>query len=473
MRLLVLIFCLTYLTGTAKNAQLTGCITNPVNDSIEIEWLNISSNDLEVATAFLDKKGCFKLSFEAPSQISKIILTHGNEMTSCYLAPGDSMHMTVNYKKFDETIQYFGKNAAYSNYLAAYFLKFNDSDNPAKNLNSYYQMAIRSLEPIAYLKTMDSIQLAQEVFIDDWKQKLPAEYFNYERNIIAFETARQKGMYFGLRGFFAKQNPKITVPEMPKDYENYLTELRWDKAYLSHEYAYQETAFQLANNIVKNTHPTTERTSPVYSLIMLKTIDSISKPTINERLSFYYLADLYEDNRSLQAEEAYQYFLKSSASDSLIGAITAMKVRAEMLQPGKKAPDFLVEDVDGKTRTLADYAGKIVVIDFWASWCGPCIAEFPHAPKVKEALPSDQFVFLYISIDESKDVWKKSAQKFVPDAEHLWSAGAFNSLVAKDYQVRGIPRYVVIDANGFLVTLEPPRPSSGKLPEYLLSLLKQ
>ena len=91
--------------------------------------------------------------------------------------------------------------------------------------------------------------------------------------------------------------------------------------------------------------------------------------------------------------------------------LLASAVRAEgTLQPfdsDKPSPDFSLSDIKGTTRTLADYRGKVVVVNFWASWCPPCIKEMPGMQRLHEKLADQPFVFLPVNVGEQKyRVWK-------------------------------------------------------------------
>ena len=71
-----------------------------------------------------------------------------------------------------------------------------------------------------------------------------------------------------------------------------------------------------------------------------------------------------------------------------------------------KAPDFTLRDINGKKHTLSDYEGKVVLLNFWATWCMPCQSEMPHIQKMKNELEEDGLVVLSVSIDEAKDISK-------------------------------------------------------------------
>jgi len=131
--------------------------------------------------------------------------------------------------------------------------------------------------------------------------------------------------------------------------------------------------------------------------------------------------------------------------------------------------------LDGKPFNFAKFKGKVVYVDFWASWCGPCRQEFPFSKKLHESLTDKQkknIVFLYISIDEDPENWKNAVDKLKLDnGEHGYSEGGWASEVTRKYQINSIPRYMIIDKNGNIVQPDAVRPSDPATLDILLKLI--
>ena len=79
--------------------------------------------------------------------------------------------------------------------------------------------------------------------------------------------------------------------------------------------------------------------------------------------------------------------------------------------PGDIAPDFSGRTLEGKLISLKDFKGKVVYVDIWASWCGPCVEEIPYAKKLHSAFQEDKVIFLNVSVDRSREAWKKKLVK--------------------------------------------------------------
>ena len=124
--------------------------------------------------------------------------------------------------------------------------------------------------------------------------------------------------------------------------------------------------------------------------------------------------------------------------------------------------------------SLSDFKGKVVVVDVWATWCGPCKAEIPHLKKLeKEFEGRDDIVFLGVSVDKAKDKdkWLKMIDEQQMAGIHLFADGF--SQIAESYQITGIPRFMVFDKQGNIVSTNAPRPSNPQLKTLLLNELKK
>jgi thiol-disulfide isomerase/thioredoxin len=116
--------------------------------------------------------------------------------------------------------------------------------------------------------------------------------------------------------------------------------------------------------------------------------------------------------------------------------------------PGVLATDFSLTDLDGNPFKLSDYRGRVVVIDFMATWCGPCRREMPHYGIIWEKY-GEKIVIMSIDIDpnESERTLRKFSQDF-PYATWIWARDTFN--LGQPYQVTAIPTTVIIDQDGYI-----------------------
>jgi len=120
---------------------------------------------------------------------------------------------------------------------------------------------------------------------------------------------------------------------------------------------------------------------------------------------------------------------------------------------------------------LSQYKGKVIYLDFWASWCGPCKREMPHSLKMQETFKDKDVAFVYISTDRNKDAWTAAIESLKITGEHYRVNKNVHTEMNKRFNVAYIPRYVLIDKEGNVVNATANRPSSAQSVKDIENLL--
>jgi peroxiredoxin len=118
---------------------------------------------------------------------------------------------------------------------------------------------------------------------------------------------------------------------------------------------------------------------------------------------------------------------------------------------GRPAPDINLETPDGKTMALSSLKGKYVLIDFWASWCGPCRRENPNVVKMYDKYKGKGFEIFGVSLDQSKDKWVKAIADDQLTWPHVSDLKGWGSSAAKLYNITSIPHTVLVDKDGKII----------------------
>ena len=125
--------------------------------------------------------------------------------------------------------------------------------------------------------------------------------------------------------------------------------------------------------------------------------------------------------------------------------------RAEITDPGKPALYFSLPDTVGNIVHLADFKNKVLLIDFWASWCPPCRAQNPDLIALYKTFHSKGFEIIGISLDDDKNAWQKAITKDGLNWPQLSDLRAFENAVAKQYNIGSIPQNIIVDQRGLIV----------------------
>lgn len=118
---------------------------------------------------------------------------------------------------------------------------------------------------------------------------------------------------------------------------------------------------------------------------------------------------------------------------------------------GGEAPDFSMNDRDGKPVKLSDFRGKLLLVDFWASWCGPCRRENPHVVELYHKYHAKGFDVLGVSLDKTKEPWLQAIEKDGLVWNHVSDLKGWGNEAAKLYGVSSIPHTVLVDKDGKII----------------------
>jgi peroxiredoxin len=166
----------------------------------------------------------------------------------------------------------------------------------------------------------------------------------------------------------------------------------------------------------------------------------------------YIISDFIAKDYPLSDVEQYYEKLTPRIKESHPGKLLKQKIELlHHINIGGAALDIDLPSPDGTLLKLSSLRGKYVLVDFWASWCGPCLAEAPNVKEIYEKYHDKGFEVYGVSLDSKKDPWIKAIAKHGLNWVHVSSLKGWDCPVAAQYNVTGIPKTFLLDPNGRII----------------------
>lgn len=219
--------------------------------------------------------------------------------------------------------------------------------------------------------------------------------------------------------------------------------------------------------------PEGERKFSDYLKAQMVTINKhFNSPELKEALTFGAIERQLLFSGVNGVNEYLTPFLKNAKNDFYKNKLEELYGKWAHLEKGKAAPNFTYPDLEQTLHSLSDYKGKYVYIDVWATWCGPCLAEQPALAKIEEEFKDNpNIVFMGVSTDANKQAWQNMVKDRGLKGVQLLAGRESQVGISKDYNISGIPRFILVDKAGNIIDANADRPSSGSLKAQLEELL--
>ncbi|MBL6877637.1 TlpA family protein disulfide reductase [Flavobacteriaceae bacterium] len=442
---------------------IQGNIVNPMGNTIQL----VGPGEMEDGTLNLnfqretnvDENGNFIDTLNLKSS-GYFFFIHGRERTQLFLEPGDNLTINLDSKQFDESITFSGEGSENNTFLKKRFL-FQEN-------NGVNVIEMSKLESKEYLNKVDSLKQWELNFLKE-NQNISNNFLNIEKKNSHYKFLQALERYPLYHEFYAKKeavyDESFMSPLKSIDYTNqddYILFPDFKNLVMS----YYQNIFNKSDNLKEDLRKLNLSKSTI-----------IKRDLVNQGV--YLLSagneknkDLYETLIDLAKE------FESTGIDSLtISKLTNKFNILRNLEKGMKSPVFNnYENFNGERTSLSDLKGKYVYIDVWATWCGPCIREIPSLKVIEKKYENKNIHFVSISIDERNrprynyEAWRKMIVEKELTGIQLFADNAFNSKFTKAYGIDSIPRFLLIDPDGNIVSGNAPRPSDPKLVELFNSL---
>ena len=170
-------------------------------------------------------------------------------------------------------------------------------------------------------------------------------------------------------------------------------------------------------------------------------------PAFREWMTVLKNAELLDQGLMLKDYRMYTDFSRQIRNKELRNSFQAKLQERAKLMEGRPAPDIPFKDIDGKEMRLSDFKGKVLYVDFWATWCGPCKMAMKMMKPMKEELIDKDIVYVFIAGENSPEAtWNN----MIPDihGEHYRLTNAQWAAICNKFEVRGVPTYLVLDREG-------------------------
>lgn len=417
----------------------------------------------ELASSQLTGGNRFAFAFTPEREGFYVIGQNGQSSVSnytFYFKPGDMLNVTVDPKGYTLT----GDNTPENKELAAW----HDFVEPLE-------------EKAVYFMTNSSTYVDFFPLLEEKLEQLSNYNTGYAGNpgfSEAFKSLRKYDILLYALSFV--QSPRSAHPQ-GEDFPDYyrlidLSDVTSSTDLLKYPYGMRIiSACQLVLPTIKADDFTEEQkkafTDRISSLSLI--LPQISNDTIKgETVLMAASSTLKTYEGFLDYEEKYGKYL---ITDNQKQRMKDVMLKVADNSKGQQAVNFKFPDITGKEIALSDLKGKIVYIDVWATWCVPCIKEIPALKSLEKEYRGKDIVFLSISVDASKDYekWKKYVNSNELEGVQLFAGDKASAGIMKPYKITGIPRFMLVDKAGKMVTDNAPRPSTSEIKPLLDALLKK
>ncbi|MGJ8734040.1 MAG: TlpA family protein disulfide reductase [Cellulophaga sp.] len=442
----------TIVSGKIINSDSKNIKINSFRTSIAIDTV---SKIERVVT--LDNQGMFVDTLEINNKREFLVNLSENKNFNFWINPGKDIHFNVDVNDVKNSLTFSGEEGIKNTYFinkkkiqnlhSEAIVKFGrkyDKDGFKKQQKFYND----------FLELLNTTTGLDSQFIEDEKKDL---YYNFVRG------------YF-YQALVAKIFSKGEKIEYPSNFEEIILSVNMED---SSEYKRSEIYDFLLRDYYQYKFSQKEKTNDI------ATVDYIQ--FLKETISNQYILDEVIMMGALtnltytEDMKGYNDVLMSTVSNTIYrDTISSIYNKLLTTYPGQPSPEFVdYRNIDGSKTSLKDFKGKYVYIDVWATWCGPCIKQFPFLKKIEEKYHNnDNIVFISLSVDTDRAY--KKWQDYVKGENlggiQIIADKALQSKFITDYQIKAIPRFILIDPEGKIVSANAPRPSDEKIINLFNSL---
>ncbi len=471
-------FTLLLMTITCTTIFCQGITTNLVkinaigstNQEVSLISYEMMGKSTILAKSNLDSTGNANLFFSLQGP-QFVTLKIGKKFTELYFTPNDTLSVDIDFKQTNLAFRFLGKNALYNQYL------YESNDIYEEMIKPKVGLELSKLKIEDFINRLDSISMRQEVFHRNFitQNKISKEImFLLESSIKLNIFSLKMNRYFAFYDPFI--HPNTTPPTRLLNLEK---QLLLDKKLLSSNmFSYMVCLGYYIFNTNSNSLVAANDTSRTnISERLLKTsFQNFNKDQYLPEIREFFLAkSIYESfarGKVASFELYYDLFVKQFPNSVYIESINQKLAQIIAIKKGTFAPDFSGTTSTGKTIFLHEFSDKIVFIDVWATWCGPCIKQFPNLIKLQNSFSgNEKIVFLNVSIDKDKKAWKSLLAKNKDlKGIHINMTEEQVESLRNSYQIYGVPSYILIN-RGKIENINTLSPSSEELRKQIETLL--
>ncbi|WP_316789362.1 TlpA disulfide reductase family protein [Pedobacter frigoris] len=454
---LLMLFLLALPGMAQQKTKISGKLLNCKDRQLELTPSTGNFKD----SIMINADGSFSYETDKIKSPFRANLTNRKQIQiQLFLAPGYDLQITADVSDYEtarSSIKYAGKGGANNHYW---------EKRPIDTLKRVPKDTVNWMKKdedtyIAYLKRTKSTSHIDQVFGPDntdpyrdyFKRSLQLDqkfgdlisimdYYTYQHKYTPEQTDRMINR-LGLGNMNDVLNRKENLASSNFCYViNYI--------YPYHAKARDQVTDEKANPAIPN-----------YSLFKIAQLykgavyDFVFEDKLNRNLDFIY--------KVTELEKYKPYILKVQNTEvrkKLLATYDKKLKSSSFLRIGGPAPYFNLPDTSGVLHSLAGLKGKVVYIDLWASWCGPCREENPHMQKLYENYQHNpKLAIISIAVNDLKT--RKNRYAILKENKPLWlQLEDQNDVVLKDYTANSIPRFILINKEGKIVDADAPRPSN-------------
>ena len=431
------------LSGTIKNTNETVIKMGNYDYSFKKE-IAIDKSGKFKDTVYIDKSGFYFFQV-------------GKSYTSIFLKKGDNLNFVTDANDFYKSLYATGKGAVLNNY---YVERIKLKAKLVGNAKDFFVVPIEDF--LAKIKKNKKLFLAQLE-----NAKLNDKDYKIQKKMIEHDYLLTRYNYDKFNHYHTKEHPKL-----PLGYYDPIINLNLDDEESFH---YDKSYRYLVIENWRLTSKEAERNNPNYSSISFvkNMIKDIKSTKIKDQIVSMLFRQVSPKNKNF--EQSYNEILPLLTSEIKKEKLKKRYLSAQSTQPEMKVMDFVYENHKGGKTSLNELKGKILYVEIWATWCGPCIKEMPSLTDLIKTYKGKPIEFISISIDSKNDYKKWRAmvpEKNVGGVQLLADKGLKSDFM-KFFSVGLIPRSILIDQNGNIITAKAPRPSAKNTKQFLDSLLNK